>query len=346
MNRFFFFFIISFSFFGCKNGAKKDFVVSYVEGNYVDTILIPHKLSIDILNPTAIVSIDTFLIMLQRHEQDMLRVYSTRSEQFLGAFLRKGNGPDEVVLFNRLNQYEMEGNDAKLWIQSFGIYMGLLNVNESLKQNKTVFDKKYSFENTRKNIFLESNVVFNLDSSTFLMAKDPMRSGEFEKNPNPFFVKYNYTTESVLDTIYFHDFKNVSWEDNLLFSSYKVIKPDKSKVAFFLSYMEAFTIIDLKTGYKFEYGLTSSGLDPRLAISRKSTVHNEACATETLVFALRRGEEKENSFLYAYDWNGNEKYKFDLNAHILFFSVNEKLKTLYCIDTEDQILKYDLQDFM
>lgn len=36
----------------------------------------------------------------------------------------------------------------------------------------------------------------------------------------------------------------------------------------------------------------------------------------------------------------------NLNAHVLFFSVDEQNKSLYCIDDEDQILKYDLKGFL
>lgn len=332
-------------FFSCNKKTKDDFIVHYIESNISDTLLTAQKLPIDVLNPTGIVSLDTFLILVQRHEEAMLRIYSSRSNQFLGAILQKGEGPDEVLLFNRLNQNGMYDGDAKLWIQSFATFMGLLNVNKSLEQNKTVFDKKYSFHNTRKTIFLQSNVVFNLNDSTFLLAKDPVRSETFEKNPNPFYVKLNYNTENVSDTLYYFNFSNIKMGNEPLFSGYQALKPDKSKVALFHTYMDAFTIIDLETGKKYQYGLSRTGLDPEFAMSRKKQIHYEACATDSLLFGLKK-DEKQNGYLHIYDWDGNEKQILNLNAHVLFFSVDEQNKSLYCIDDEDQILKYDLKGFL
>lgn len=89
-------------------------------------------------------------------------------------------------------------------------------------------------------------------------------------------------------------------------------------------------------------GVSDDGLDYQLGIANKSQIHYESFATDSLIFGLRK-DAKSNGIIYTLDWNGNQKYKINLNTNVLYFSVNEKDKKLYCIDAEDHILIYDLK---
>ena len=55
------------------------------------------KLPIDVLYPTDLLAVDTFLLVFQHHEENMIQVYGTESLKHLGSFLKKGGGPNEVV---------------------------------------------------------------------------------------------------------------------------------------------------------------------------------------------------------------------------------------------------------
>lgn len=330
---------------GCKKYENNKFTTKYIKEEAVEYSLSPQLLPIDILNPTGIVAIDTFLVFVQRHENKIIKVYSVNDYKILGNFLRKGNGPNEIVLFTRFNQFFQQNNESLLWIQSYPNFMGLLNINKSIKNNNTFFEKKVDFtkSNDMKNIFEESNAVFELSDSVFLLTKDPIRSQTFKENTNPFYVKLNYCSNIVYDTIYINNLKGINFENNLIYSDYPVIKPNRDKIALFYTYMDAIIIIDLNTKNKTKIGLSNMGLNTKYAIEQKKQIHYEAFATDSLLFGLRK-DKNNNSVLYTYDWNGVFKYKLYLNANVLYFSINEKNKTLYGIDEDDHILAYDLKD--
>lgn len=332
---------------GCEKNKKNVFEIKYVKEEVVEYSFSPRLLPIDILNPTGIVAIDTFLVFVQRHEDKMIKVYSINDYKILGNFLSKGNGPDEVVLFTRFNQFFQRNDKSLLWIQSYPNFMGLLDVNKSVMENKTIFDKKVDFtsNNNIKNLFEESNAVFELSDSVFLLTKDPIRSQTFKENTNPFYVKLNYCLNMVYDTIYINDLEDISFENRLIYSAYPTIKPSRDKVALFYTYMDAIIIIDLNTKSKTKIGLSNMGLNTRYAIEQKAQIHYEAFATDSLIFGLRK-DKNSNSVLYAYDWNGIFKYKIKLNANVSYFSINEKDKMLYGIDGEDHILAYDLKKML
>lgn len=103
MNSFYLNFILCALLIGCK-GVSKDTQIKYLHDPVEEISLLPNIVPIDLLNPTGIVAIDTFLIFVQRHEEKMIKVFSSIDYRFLGDFLRKGNGPDEIILFSRFNQ--------------------------------------------------------------------------------------------------------------------------------------------------------------------------------------------------------------------------------------------------
>lgn len=330
---------------GCKKQEKNKFALKYVTDEVVEYSLSPRLLPIDILNPTGIVAIDTFLVFVQRHENKIIKVYGINDCMMLGNFLSKGNGPDEVVLFTRFNQFYQQNDESLIWIQSYPNFMGLLNINKSINENKTIFNKKIDFKvnNNMKNIFEESNAVFELNDSVFLLTKDPIRSQTFKENTNPFYVKLNHCLNIVYDTIYINDLDDINFDNKLIYSAYPAIKPSKDKIALFYTYMDAIIIIDLNSKNKTKVGLSNMGLNTKYAIQQKAQMHYEAFATDSLIFGLRK-DKNSNAVLHVYDWSGNFKYKLYLNANVLFFSINEKNKMLYGIDADDHILAYDLKD--
>lgn len=96
----------------CKKYENNKFTIKYIKEEAVEYSLSPQLLPIDILNPTGIVAIDTFLVFVQRHENKMIKVYSINDYKILGNFLSKGNGPNEIVLFTRFNQFFQQNNES------------------------------------------------------------------------------------------------------------------------------------------------------------------------------------------------------------------------------------------
>ena len=60
---------------GCKKYENNKFTTKYIKEEAVEYSLSPQLLPIDILNPTGIVAIDTFLVFVQRHENKIITRY-------------------------------------------------------------------------------------------------------------------------------------------------------------------------------------------------------------------------------------------------------------------------------
>lgn len=326
----------------CQKSQEGKFETQYVEETTKEYSVTPQVLPIDILNPTGIVALDTFLVFVQRHEDKILKIYNTKGKELTKNILQKGKGPNDVILFTRFNQYYQKDGNSLVLIQSYPNSIGLLNINKSVQAGNAVFDYKENFNTGDKSqIFEESNAIFELNDSELLLTKDPVRSQTINENSNPFFVRWNYRTNEISDTIYINNLKDISWDNLLIYSAYPAIRPSKDKVAWFYTYMDAIIIIDINTKEKTKLGLSPMGLDTEFAIKMKSQVHHEAFATDSLIFGLRK-EQGGKSVLYTYDWNGIFKYKIHLNENVLYFSINESDKTLYGIDDKDRILAYKL----
>lgn len=163
----------------CRNGAKD---AAFQNSSRFETVLITDTLPIinlsrevlpiDLIYPTDMVAIDTFLVVLQHHEEKIIKVFSINSYKFLGEFLRKGGGPNEVIVFGRLSQWFMEEGEPKIMIQSYPNYLAVLNIRKSIEAGETVYDRKYTFEKgKKKNLFLASNSVYEINQSELMMTK-------------------------------------------------------------------------------------------------------------------------------------------------------------------------------
>ena len=75
-----------------------------------DTLEVPEyqlkgdTLPYDALWPTGIMAVDSFMLIAQHKEKDLIHVYNLEDTTKLGSFLQQGGGPNEVNLWNGFNQ--------------------------------------------------------------------------------------------------------------------------------------------------------------------------------------------------------------------------------------------------
>ena len=170
---------------------KTNIIQKYFSDSCITLSLEKKKLPINLIYPTDIQVVDTFLLVFQHHNENIIQAYSTLSLKYLGSFLKKGSGPNEVMVFGLISQSYTEYGNPKLVIQSYPNYIGILNIKQSIESGKAVFDKKYKFETVLgKDLFLASHSVYILDSVNLMMTKDPLRSG-IKKDNNFFWEFYN-----------------------------------------------------------------------------------------------------------------------------------------------------------
>lgn len=90
-------------------------------------------------------------------------------------------------------------------LQSYPQYLAILDLNETLDKNKTVYEKKYSFTDEQRNsVFTSSNTAFYIEENVFLLTKAPERSGKIEDN-NTYFELYDYAKNKIIKSFYATD---------------------------------------------------------------------------------------------------------------------------------------------
>lgn len=309
-------------------------------------------LPINLLFPTDLLSIDTFLLVMQHHEENIIQVYSSRSYKFLGSFLRKGNGPNEVLTFGLVNQWFTENGMPKILIQSYPNYLGVLDIHRSLDEKTAVFDRKYEFEgeNARKE-FIASHSVYLLTPTQLLMTKDPIRSG-IKENNNFFFNFYDYEADKLFQpSLVYEDFPLM---DSFLKASTRALKPDRTKMALFYEFFDMVSIVDLQTGNIRQIVSDLGKYNVSRVIdtdTRRIYYKGGKCSNEYLFGLYKNGipvtdsesqETSQTSILRVFNWDGVLQYEADLGTKIRLISIDSQQQFLYGVTENDLIIRYDL----
>ena len=355
MNRILLVLFISFLTGSCARVTEKssNIVQKYIPDSCTTISLEKKKLPIDLLNPTDIQVVDTFLLVSQHHNENIIQAYSTLSLKHLGSFLRKGRGPNEVMAFGLISQTYTESGNPKVIIQSYPNYLGILDIKRSIEAGQTVYDKQYKFE-TRlgKELFLASHSVYVLDSVNLMMTKDPVRSG-VQKDNNFFWEFYNTDKDIMTRRLKYEDFP---YMDSFLKESYRSLKPDRSKVALFYRFFDMVSIADIKTGNVVQIIPEGKSINSRTVtdVDSRCICYKMGKGTDDYIFGLYAGgtsvlNEDDSRFnkncsLRIYDWDGNLLHNFPFGENIRMFTVDVNQKFLYAVTDADSIIRYDLKN--
>lgn len=296
-------------------------------------------LPIDLLYPTDMLTVDTFLLVSQHHDENIMQVYGTSSLKFLGSFLRKGGGPNEVMNFGLVSQSYVEDGRSKVVIQSYPNYLGVLDVGRSLEAGQAVYDKQYRFEtHLGKELFLASHSVYVLDSARLMMTKDPLRSGVKFDN-NFYWEFYDLNADKVTGWL---KYENFPFMDSFLKESNRAMKPDRSKVALLYRFFDMISIADLKSGKVVQIMPEGTSLSPSVVedVETRCLYYKMGECTDDYIFGLYANglnvsKENDSRFnrncsLRVYDWSGNLLYTYHFEDYIRMFTVDGQQRCLVC----------------
>ena len=90
----------------------------------------------------SICRLDTFLVILNMEEEKIVRVYHADTYRFLGAFLEKGRGDDEVISCQEIWAAPWKGK-MRLWLQAPLNFVGVVDLESSLKTGKPCWKQQY-----------------------------------------------------------------------------------------------------------------------------------------------------------------------------------------------------------
>ena len=126
-------------------------------------------LPIQELIPTSICRLDSFLVILNMEEEKIVRVYQADTYRFLGAFLEKGRGDDEVISCQEIWAAPWKGK-MRLWLKAPQNFIGVVDLESSLTAGKPCWEKQYKFMDRGMADFLY-RPVFVLNDSVFWISR-------------------------------------------------------------------------------------------------------------------------------------------------------------------------------
>lgn len=357
MRKLFYFVLLSSFFLSC-NQRKGDTIIKNVrsvepEDSSITLKITGEKLGLDLLCPLSIASVDTILLFYQEFEEEMVKAYSKNDFKYLGDFLRRGGGPEEVAMFGGFTQNVDQNGKSNVLIQSYPQYVAILDLQKTLTENKTVYERKYSFiDNERNSRFISSNFIYYISGDTLLLTKSPERSGKAEDG-NVYYELYDYGSNEVLKSFYSTELPFVP-NAYALYRGPLALKGDRKKIASFMTFMPVFSITDIMTGSSTQFFPFGKEKKIEKYIEKTGYYYLSASASNDLIVALYRNgvgpetlhNDDSGSYFHIFDWDGRLLYKLEVEDNIKCMTFDEHNKTIYAVLMNDEIKRYMLDDFI
>ncbi|WP_392420721.1 hypothetical protein ACF3OE_05175 [Capnocytophaga canis] len=252
--------------------------------------------------------------------------------------LNRGGGPNDVINARIIKQRNEKNS---LWINDVtSRKLKLLNVSESISNQSAKIDEV---------------VRFNEASAYAFFIKDSLFVLETMKNSNYWLTFFNPITETTVfdKPIY----PNSSKHFTVLYQSIWAAKNDKTWI---VGAMEALnqinfvSLVDTEKSFSVSLG---SATDVEKAIDNEGVVKHayycDVATTSEYVFALKLDQVEEESYEIAkpvtvevLDWNGKLKYVLEIDEYLLDISVDEELKKIYGLSSDDTIYEYELNGIL
>ncbi|MFR7823761.1 MAG: hypothetical protein ACLU30_11635 [Odoribacter splanchnicus] len=246
------------------NEEKKVMILGVTPEQIVE--LKGEELPIQELIPTSICRLDSFLVILNMEEEKIVRVYQADTYRFLGAFLEKGRGDDEVISCQEIWAAPWKGK-MRLWLKAPQNFIGVVDWESSLTAGKPCWEKQYKFMDRGMADFLY-RPVFALNDSVFWISRaerpyDIIPNQNIRKNAdgsirilsmqetthvggkNLYWLSYNYASATVLDSVWYTDYDDIRDFDQLFLGD-EAMSPDRRRIAVAFHNMNQIILYDSK----------------------------------------------------------------------------------------------------
>lgn len=307
-----------------------------------DSILLPSD-----LKAYQVIPFDDVLVFATTKTK--LYVYDKISKTIIDSIFHENNEVAHMPKqgFKVMESALDEKKEKVLWIRSSEPYIGRINLDKYLSDHssvKPVYDQMLAFNDGNFDFFTQMGACYSLDQSRFIARKSMEQSGKYDEGYfTTFWEVYNSKTNQVTDTLFEHKYRPKDLMKYPLYnSSYSVINPDKSKIAIFPRGLENFSIMTIKNKHRIDFELMEHGFDINYAVNhRRNEVHFGAIATDKLIFSVRMSKNN-TTYLNAYNWKGEFKYRINLQRKVKGLSVSASRKALYGFTSDGCMLVYSL----
>lgn len=301
------------------------------------------RIPLDVLKPTTLIAIDSFLVVGEDDSEHQMSIFDRRTLKHLVSLFPKGNGPDDIVLMAPLYYWRKINNNLEVWVNSLHKYYGGLNINKTVQEKKAVFNTKYEFNQHKRgeNILYVANHMFTLADSSLFIAIDINRSKSVKENINSSISHYDYKSKSVISSFYFTDYK---WEkiDYPTMVCDMDMRADEKKIAVGYKYFNQIIILDIETGRRTYLTTDADFSTVTKAIQDKCLFYRYIEVTDDLIFALNYSQGDKGCYFDVFDWDGKAVCQLQLPGQFYNPFIDPNTNTLYMFNGEYEIWSFKL----
>lgn len=286
-------------------------------------------------------------------------VFDVKAGEYLGEYIKKGGGPLEVSGGAPIYETFVDNDKIKtlIWVPNQNKIM-LWNITESIHRNTSVYDTIIPYQRGDMRQKGPYHNIYRLSDDRIVAYIPPWTSDPKIKAASvPYYQERTlYTDELVRDYDIFLKpiFNEESPEmQEQIFRSQDCIKPDGSKIAQGMCYLDQINIIDLQSGKVKGFRIEGSP-DFTLftkELSKYKKYYLNCQADYNYIYALYAGNPmfpedgifKQSHMLHIFDWEGRFVAKCDLGQPVDYLGLDRVNNILYAMDSRaEKLFAYDL----
>ncbi len=312
--------------------------------NCSDKICLP----INAFSPKDIIVADSLIIFIQKHEKNVIRIYDRQNYKLIGSFLSIGRGPNEIMLVPKIRQWKIVEDTVMLFVRSYPKSWMWININESLDSGKVIVGKEYNFlaDRKKRDISRSAGLTFDIGGDSLIMMINPHQKDKLQRNPNPYFIYYDYNKSIYKDSLFVQNFALVEGMQPMLFSGPSSISDDHRMLVHAYFYMNCIDFFDLKTFSKKTIFFSPDAKDYKKIIEKPTYRFKETCGTKDYVYVLKdqanKGDSLIGSSICVFSWDAQPVCELRFDERINYFFVEDKSHELFAIDYDEKIWRYKM----
>jgi len=287
--------------------------------------------------------VDSLFLFTSLESLNSYKIYNNKTFAYCGDLFSEGSGPNEYLNLSSTGQYECTQDGIKLWVSDNTIQkIRKINITKSLKQKKVVQEKEYSYRGSLYN-------PFSINDSSFITT--------FYSWKNFSFSTYNPVSKVKIDKFDFFN-QSLMQKDIFCISGIPALKPDKTKFAYAMIYLNQVLITSIDGAKKFSVSIGSPQLKSDIDEANegdKIKNFSAIAADNSHIWLLYQGEKRRNlehtifkaprSKIVVLDWNGNLLHYFILETNLSTIFMDSNKEILYGIDHNESLFKYDISKY-
>ena len=300
------------------------------------------------------------LFTSSRYSDEFINVFSLNSKELIGQSVGKGNGPNDFTRLSHRDNFFVDNNDLKLWLNNYDTQkLKLLNITQSIKKGSTIIDSVASFKK-EPDTHYPFAFFFVVDNGQILARSSPnlLRKKEYEYIPTEYHL-YQYPSQEKIRSYLLYNKPLIPKDTeyfNAMYSSYfhsfDNIKSDQSKVAMAMWMLPQINILDIQTGelkgFRLNENIDFVNLEKNDIESLKFYYSN-ICTDNNYIYALYLNtlmvdteKHEETNEIHVFNWDGKFVKRIILEHSCDQIALDRKNNKLYTKDDEEKIFCYDL----